>query len=117
MHKIINKFLLVGAKFMPELHLTQTEFIYSAYGSFTKHHKRIQKIQRETGNLKLLNRNELDNGCFAHDLAYFDSKDLAKRTILDKILKDKADEIARNCGYDGYQRPLVTFLIRKQDRN
>ena len=40
--------------------------------------------------------------CFAQDAAYFDSKDLGKRTISDKILKDRSYEIARNCGYDGY---------------
>ena len=44
---------------------------------------------RETGNLKYLYSNELDNACFAHDAAYSDSKDLAKRTISDKILRDR----------------------------
>ena len=43
-------------------------------------------------------RIELDKSCFAHDAVYCDSKDLANRTILDKILKDGAHEIARNCG-------------------
>ena len=33
---------------------------------------------------------ELDKSCFAHDAAYSDSKDLAKRTISDKILNDGA---------------------------
>ena len=46
-------------------------------------------------------RNELDKACFAHDTAYSDSKDLAKRTVSD-ILKDRAYEIWRNPGYDGY---------------
>ena len=40
-------------------------------------------------------RNELDKSSFAHDAAYCDSKDLAKRTMLDKILKDRAHETAR----------------------
>ena len=39
MNKIINKFLLTGDKFMPELYLKQTGFIYIAYGLFTKHRK------------------------------------------------------------------------------
>ena len=43
MNKIINKFLLAGDKFMPELHLKQPEFTYSACGPFTKHWERIQK--------------------------------------------------------------------------
>ena len=37
MNKIVNKFLLVGGKFIPELHLRQPEFTYSACGPFTKH--------------------------------------------------------------------------------
>ena len=51
MNKIINKFLLTGDKFMPELHLKQPGFTYSACGPFTKHHEKIQKL-RETANLK-----------------------------------------------------------------
>ena len=90
MNKIINKFLLTGNKFMPELHLKQLGFTCSACGPFTKHCERIQKF-RETGNLKHLYRNELDKACFTHDAAYFVSKDLAKRTISDKILKETVD--------------------------
>ena len=56
---------------------------------------RVQKF-REKGNLKHIYRNELDKACFAHDAAYSDSKDLAKRTVSDKILKDRAYEIAIN---------------------
>ena len=43
MNKIINKFLLTGDRFMPELHLNQPGLIYSACGPFTKHCERIQK--------------------------------------------------------------------------
>ena len=80
---------------MPELHLKQSGFTYSTCGPFTKHHEKIQKF-RETCNWKDLYRNELDRACFAHDVAYSDSKDLTKRTISDKILKSRAYEIARN---------------------
>ena len=83
MNKIINKFLLAGDKFMPELHFKQPGFTYSACGSFTKHRKRIQKF-RETSNLKHLYRNEVDKACFAHTPASSDSKGLAKRTISDQ---------------------------------
>ena len=54
MNKIINKFLLTGEKFMPELHLKQPGFTDSACGPFTKH-KRFQ-IFRETAQRKHLNR-------------------------------------------------------------
>ena len=66
-----------------------------------KHCERIQKF-RETGNLKHLYKNELNEACFAYDAAYSDSKDLTKRTISDKVLKDWANEIATNRKYDGY---------------
>ena len=83
MNKIINKILLAGDKFMPELHLRRSGFIYSACGLFTKHCKRIQKF-RETGHLKHIYKNELDKASFAHYAAYSVSKDLAKRTISEK---------------------------------
>ena len=37
MNNIINKFLLAGDKFMPEMHLRQPRFVYSACGPFTRH--------------------------------------------------------------------------------
>ena len=51
MNKIIDKFLLTGDRFIPERHLKQPGFTYSACVSFTKHCERIQKF-REKGNLK-----------------------------------------------------------------
>ena len=44
MNKIVNKFLLAGDKVMPELHLRQPEFTYSASGPFTKSKERMPKI-------------------------------------------------------------------------
>ena len=111
MNKVINKFLLIEKIFMPELHLKQPGFTYSACGSFMKHCERIQKL-RETGNLKHLYRNKLGKACFTHDEIHSDSKDLVKRTILDKILKGRAYEIARNCGYDGYQRTISCMVYK-----
>ena len=90
MNKIFNKFLLTGDKFMPELHLKQPGFTYSGCRPFTKHRERIQNF-RGIGYLKHFYINELDRACFSHNAAYFDSKDLAKRTISDKILKDRTN--------------------------
>ena len=115
MNKIINKFLLNGDKFMPELHLKQPGFTYISCGPFTKHHERTQKF-RETSNLKHLYRNELEKACFAHDASYSDNKDLAKRTISDKILKDRAYDIARNRGCYGYQRALASMVYKFFDK-
>ena len=89
--------------------------IYSACGRVTKHFERIQKF-RETGNLKHLYRNESDKAFFAHDAAYPDSNDLAKRTISDNILKDRAYKIARNRNYDGYQRELASMVYKVFDK-
>ena len=66
--------------------------------------------------MKHLYRNELDKACFTHNTAYSDSKDLAKRTISDKILKDRAYEIARNSNYDGYQRALGNMVYKFFDK-
>ena len=79
MNEIVNKFLLAGDKFMPEMHLKQPGFTYSACGSFTKNKKRTQKFN-ETGDANYIYKNKLDKACFQHDVAYRDFKDLARRT-------------------------------------
>ena len=82
MNEIMNKFLLVGDKFMPVMHLKQPGFTYSACGT------------------DFIYKNELDKACFQHDMAYGKSKNLVKRTQPDKVLKDKAFKIASNPNYD-----------------
>ena len=101
MNNTINKLLLAGDKFMPQIHLRQPQFTYSACGPFTKHEQRIQKF-KETGDTNYIYKNELDKACFVDDAAYSDSKDLTKRTVADKILKNKAFDIAKDPKYDGY---------------
>ena len=91
MNNIINKFLLAGDKFMPEMHLRQPQFTYSACGPFTKNKERIQKF-KETGNSRYIYRNELDKACFQHYMAHGDFTDrdfTAKRTAADKVLEIK----------------------------
>ena len=63
MNEIMNKCLLVGDKFMPELPLKQHGFIYSACGPFTRNKERIKKCM-QTGNTAFIYRNELDKACF-----------------------------------------------------
>ena len=104
MNKIVYKFSLTGDKFMLELQLERDRIYYSAWGPFTKHRDRIH-IFRETDNLKHSCRNELNKFFFFfHDAAY-----LAKGIISDKVLKDRAYNIARNRNYDGYQRALKSM--------
>ena len=111
MNNTINKLLLAGDKFMPEIHLRQPQFTYSACGPFTKHEQRIQKFQ-ETGDTNYIYKNELDKACFDHDAAYSDSEDLTKRTDADKILKNKAFDIAKDPEFDGYQRGLASMVYK-----
>ena len=89
MNKIVNNFLLAGDKFMPEIHLKQLGFTYSACGPFNKNKERIQKF-KQTGDTNYIYKNELDKSCFQHDMAYGDFKDLVRITASDKILRDKA---------------------------
>ena len=111
MNNTINKLLLAGDKFMPEIHLRQPQFTYSACGPFTKHKQRIRKF-KETGDTNYIYKNELDKACFVHDAAYSDSNDLTKRTVADKILKNKAFDIAKDPKYDGYQRVLASMVYK-----
>ena len=115
MNEIVNKFLLAGDKFMPEMHLKQPGFTYSACGQFTKNKERIQKFN-ETGDTSYIYKNELDKACFQHDMAYGDFKDLARRTASDKISRDKAFNIAKNPKYDGYQRGLASMVYKFFDK-
>ena len=115
LNEIIDKFLLAGDKFLPELYLKQPGFIYSASRPFTKHRERISKF-RIIVNLKHSYRTELPKACFSHDTAYSDRKDLANRTISDQIFKASAYEIARNRGYDGYQRALASMVYKIFDK-
>ena len=116
MNNMINKFLLAGDKFMPEMHLRQSQFVYSACGPFIRHKERIKKIKR-TGDARLLYRNELYKACFKHDAAYAKYKDVENRLISDQKLRNSAYDIASNPKYDGYQRGLASMVYNFFDSN
>ena len=97
------------------MHLRLPQFTYSACGPFTKHKQRIQKF-KETGDTNYIYKNELDKACFAHDAAYSNSKDLIKRTVADKILKNRAFNIAKDPKDDGYQRGLASMVYKFFDK-
>ena len=115
MNEIDNTFLLAGDKFMPEMHLKQPGFTYRACGPFTKNKERTQKF-KETADTNYIYKNELDKACFQHDMAYGDFKDLKRRTASDKILRDKAFNIAKNPKYDGYQRGIASMFYNFFDK-
>ena len=115
MNEIVNKFLLAGDKFMPEMHLNQPRFTYSACGPFAKNKERIPKF-KETGDTSYIYKNELDKACFQHDMAYGGFKDIKRRTVSNKTLRDKAFNVAKNPKYDGYQRGLAPMVYKFFDK-
>ena len=121
MNEIINKLLLVGDRFMPEMHLKQptsldtSGFTYSACEPFTKNKERIEKFMK-SGNTDVIYKNELDKACFQHEMAYVKTKDLVKRTQSDKVLTDKAFKIVSNPKYNGYQRGLASMIYKFFDK-
>ena len=115
MNEIVNTILLASDKFMSEIHLKQPGFTYSACGPFTKNKEWTQKF-KETGDTNYIYKNELDKACFQHDMAYGDFKDLKRRTFSDKVLRDKAFNIAKNPKYDGYQRGLASIIYKFFDK-
>ena len=110
---------MAADKCMPEMHLKQPGFTYSACGPFTKNKKRIQKF-KETGDTGYIYKNELDKVCFHYDMAYGDFEDLLIFfwfwAASDKVLRDKAFNIAKNSTYDGYQRGLASIVYKFFDK-
>ena len=100
---------------MPEMHLKQPEFTYSAWPQLAKNKERIQKF-KETWDTKYIYRNELDKTCFQHDMDYGDFKDLARRTVSDTFLRDKTFSIAKNPKYDGYERGIASIVYKFFDK-
>ena len=116
MNEIVNSFLLAGDRFMPEMHLKQPGFTYSACGPFTKNKERIEKFL-QTGNTNFIYKNELDKACFQHNMAYDKSKDLVKiNKVKDKVLRNSAFKIGSDRKYDGYQRGLASMVYKFFDK-
>ena len=110
MNEIVDKILLAGDKFMPEMHLKQLVFTYSACGPFTRNKERFQKFN-ETGDTSYIYKNELDKGCFQHDMLM----EILKISS-DKVLGDKAFNIAKNLLLmdikEGLLLWVTSFLIK-----
>ena len=89
MNKIVNKFLLASNKFLPEMHLKQPGFTYSACEPFKKNKERIEKL-KETE----------------------DTNYIWRKTDSDKFLRDKAFDVVKDLKYDGYQRSLASMIYK-----
>ena len=115
MNEIVNKFLLEGDIFMPQMHLRLPRFTYSACEQFTKNKERIQKLM-ETGNSRYIYQTKLDKARFQYDMDHADFKDLTRRTASDKIARDKAFKIPKNPKCDGYQHGLTSLVYKLFDK-
>ena len=100
---------------MPEMNLRQPGFTYNACGPFNKSKERIKNF-KETGFSRYIYQKELDEACFQHDMGYGDFKDSSRRTVADKVLRDRAFDIAKRPKYDGCQRGLASMFYKFFDK-
>ena len=77
--------------------------------------KELKSLNKQV-DTRYIYRNDLDKACFQHDSAYADHKDLINTTKSDKVLRDKAYNIASNPEYDGYQRGLASMVYKFFDK-
>ena len=72
--------MLANNEFIRKIDLKQPWFVNSAYGSFIKNKKQIQKL-KDTGDLRFIYQNKVDKQCFQNDMAYGNFQDLAKNSF------------------------------------
>ena len=108
----INKFLLIGDIFMPEMHLWDPKVKkYSACGPFTRHKKRIDMFMKD-GRLSYIPKIRLGAACFQHASDNAKYKDRANRRQFDIVLKNKSLKIATDPRVKGYQRGLESMVYK-----
>ena len=112
MNETVNKFFLARDRFMLEMHLRQPGITSSACGPFSKNKEKIQKF-KETRDLRQIYKNNLDKADFQQDMAHGDFKDLLRRTIWYKVLRDKLFNFAKKTKYDRYQLMVYKFFDKK----
>ena len=80
------------------------------------HLQKIKKEYKQTEDSRYVYKNEIDKACFQNDTVYGEFKDLAERTAVDKVLRNKAFNIAKDPKYDGYQRALASIVYKFYDK-
>ena len=71
-----------------------------------------EKKNNGAGHSRHIYKNDLGKACFQHDIVYGDFKNLNRSTAADKVLRDKAFNIAKFPKYDGYQRGLASMVYK-----
>ena len=77
--------------------------------------KKLQQF-KETVDSQNICENDLDKTCFQHDIAYEAYKYLTRKTASDKILRDKAFDIAKNPKFDRYKRGIASMVYKFFDK-
>ena len=109
---IINKFLLMRDKFMPEMHLWDPKLKkYSTCGRFTRNQQRIDMFMKD-GKISHIAKNRLDAACFQHHSAYNKYKYSLKRKKSDVVLKNKVLKIVVDPKVNRYQRGLASTVFK-----
>ena len=107
---IINRSLLIGDKFMPEMHLWYPKAKkYSACGPFTRHQQIINDFMKD-GRISHIAKNKLDAACFQHDSAHKKYKDSLNRKNSHVVLKNKALKIATDPRVNRFQSSLAAMV-------
>ena len=109
MKEIVRRSLLAGGKVTAETHLRQAGFTCSASAPFTKNKERIQKF-KETSRYTYQKKQE--KACFQHYMVYWDFKNLSRKATSNKVLRDKAFNIAQNLKYDGCKCGLASMIYK-----
>ena len=100
---------------MTEMHLRQPGLKFSTCGPFTKKGERMQKNEKTEDSVYIY-QNELNKVCFQHVKAYGGFKDLPRKTTADKVLTDKAFNIAKNPKHDKYQCKVASLVHKFFDK-
>ena len=94
---------------MPEMHLNNLDLLIALVDHLLKTRKEFKNLKKQEIQAIFAKTNLIRH---AFNLAYMDSKDLARRTASDKVLIDKAFNIAKNPKYDGYHGGLASMIYK-----
>ena len=95
MNEIVNKFLLAGDKFLPEMHLRHLQQMFVDH--LLKIKRKFKNLKKQTKrNLRYVYQIELNKAYFQHNMCYGDFKELPRITAFHKVLREKAFNIAKS---------------------